>query len=197
MSGLFAIVGPSGVGKDTLMEAARARDPRVHLVRRVITRPAQAGGEDFESISEADFARRLDAGDFVLHWRAHGLSYGIPAEVRGMLAAGRPVLFNGSRAALGEAVRAFPELKVIHVTARPEVLRQRLLARGRESAREIEKRLERARVPLPSGPEILELDNSGDLETALGALLDFVRGATEPPTGSMPCREAGPDEGMP
>ena len=166
-------------------------------MRRVITRPAQSGGEDFESVSEAEFARRLEAGDFVLHWRAHGLSYGIPAEVRGMLAAGRPVLFNGSRAALGEAARAFPELKVIHVTARPEVLRERLLARGRESAREIEKRLERARVPLPSGPETLELDNSGDLETALSALLDFVGCAAESPPGSIPCREAEPDEAMP
>jgi ribose 1,5-bisphosphokinase len=196
MSGLYAIVGASGVGKDTLMEAARAHDPRIHLVRRVITRPAEAGGEDFESVTEAEFARRLAAGDFVLHWRAHGLSYGIPAEVRGMLAAGRPVLFNGSRAALAEAARAFPELKVIHVTARPEVLRQRLLSRGRESAREIEKRLKRARVSLPSGLEVLELDNSGDLETALYAVLDFVRDAADVPPGSFPCREAGPDEGM-
>ena len=196
MSGLYAIVGPSGVGKDTLMEAARARDPRIHLVRRVITRPAEAGGEDFESVTEAEFSRRLAAGDFVLHWRAHGLSYGIPAEVRGMLAAGRPVLFNGSRAALAEAVRAFPELKVIHVTARPEVLRQRLLARGRESAREIEKRLERAKVSLPSGLDVLELDNSGDLETALRAVLDFVRDAADVPPGRFSGRDVGPDEGM-
>jgi len=197
MSGLFAIVGPSGVGKDTLMEAARARDPRVHLVRRVITRPAAAGSEDFEAVSEAEFARRLAAGDFVLHWRAHGLSYGIPADVRGMLADGRTVLFNGSRGALAEAVRAFPGLKVVHVTARPDVLRQRLLARGRESAAEIEKRLQRARVPLPFGLKRFELDNSGDLETALCALLDILRGTADIPPGPLPPQGAGPDEEMP
>ena len=181
MSALFAVVGPSGVGKDTLMEAARARDPRVHLVRRVITRPAEAGGEDFEAVGAAEFARRLAAGDFVLHWQAHGLSYGIPATVRAPLAEGRPVLFNGSRAALAEAVRVFPELKVIHVTAREEVLRERLLARGRETTDEIEKRLERGRVVPPSGLEMFELDNSGDLESAVTRLLDILHDAAQAP----------------
>ena len=175
MAGLFAIVGPSGAGKDTLMEAARARDPAVHLVRRVITRPTEAGGEDFEGVTEAEFARRLAAGEFVLHWRAHGFAYGIPASVRDVLAEGRAVLFNGSRAMLAEAVRAFPELKVIHVTARPEVLRARLEKRGRETSDEIEKRLDRARVSLPLGLDLFEIDNSGDLETALSALLRVVR----------------------
>ena len=44
MGGLFAVVGPSGAGKDSLMYAARSRLPEVHLVRRVITRPEEAGG---------------------------------------------------------------------------------------------------------------------------------------------------------
>lgn len=197
MSGLFAIVGPSGVGKDTLMEAARARDPRVHLVRRVITRPEEAGGEDFEGVTEAAFERRLAAGNFALHWRAHGLSYGIPADVRGMLDEGSTVLFNGSRAVLAEAVRVFPELKVIHVTARPDVLRQRLLARGRETAMEIEKRLKHMRFTRPIGLEMFELDNSGDLETALDALFDILQGAADARQGTVPCDGAGPDGGMP
>ena len=175
MAGLFAIVGPSGAGKDTLMEAARTRDPDVHLVRRVITRPSEAGGEDFESVSEAEFARRLAAGDFILHWQAHGLSYGIPAGVRVVLAEGRPVLFNGSRAALHDAARTFPELNVIHVTARPDVLRARLTKRGRETEDEIERRLERAQVALPAGLDVFQIDNSGDLESALARLLQVVR----------------------
>jgi ribose 1,5-bisphosphokinase len=182
MSGLYAVVGPSGAGKDTLMEAARAADPNVHLVRRVITRPTEAGGEDFEGVTEAEFARRLAAGDFVLHWQAHGLCYGIPTGVRDLIAEGRPVLFNGSRAMLAEAARTFPDLKVIHVTARPEVLRARLLARGRENADEIEKRLVRARIQLPEGLRKFEIDNSGDLHSALEALLGVLRGAAVTPT---------------
>lgn len=177
MSGLYAIVGPSGVGKDTLMEAAAARLPAVSLVRRVITRPEAAGGERFEGVSPAEFAARQARGEFALHWQAHGLSYGIPASIRPRLDAGETLLFNGSRAALPAALAAFPGLRVIHVTARPEVLAARLAERGRETAAEIAKRLERARLdPLP-GIEMLELDNSGALEDAVSALVALLQPA--------------------
>ena len=75
---IFAVVGPSGAGKDTLIQGALAARPDLRLVRRVITRPTDAGGEDFEGVTEDDFAARRRAGDFALHWQAHGLSYGIP-----------------------------------------------------------------------------------------------------------------------
>lgn len=172
---LFAIVGPSGVGKDTLMAAAKARMPDLHLVRRVITRAAEAGGEPFEAVSEAAFAQRLDRGEFVLHWRAHGLSYGIPMSVVERLQTGRPALFNGSRAMLETARAQFPALRVIHVTAYPEILAQRLAERGREDAPEIARRLDRAAIGLPGGIDAVEIDNSGPLETAVSALLSVLQ----------------------
>ena len=167
---LFAVVGPSGAGKDTLMRAAKHARPDLHLVRRVITRP-QTGGEDFEQVSEAEFARRLAAGDFVLHWRAHGFRYGIPAVVHDVLAEGRDVLFNCSRAALPEVRDTFPDIKVIHITVRPEILARRLAARGRESADQIASRLERANLALPQGLDVTEIDNSGSLEASTAAFL--------------------------
>ena len=59
---LVLVVGPSGAGKDTLMDAARAglaADPRYRFARRLITRPAMAGAEDHDSCDEAGF--RADA----------------------------------------------------------------------------------------------------------------------------------------
>ncbi len=171
MSRVFAIVGASGVGKDTLMEAVAARMPALHLVRRVITRPSEAGGEEFEGISEQEFSRRKAAGDFLLDWQAHGLSYGIPTEIQTLIASGHPVLFNGSRRMLSEAAKLLPGLTVINVTARREVLAARLAARGRETAADIEKRLDRAELSLPDGLNVIELDNSGALDEAVTALL--------------------------
>lgn len=168
---VFAVVGPSGVGKDTLMAAVGAARPGLVLVRRVITRPEAAGGEPFEGVSAEEFARRADKGDFALDWQAHGLNYGIPAAVRDALARGSDVLVNLSRAVLPEAARAFPGLTVVHVTARPEVLAQRLAARGRENGEEITRRLSRTVPPLPAGLPVIEIDNSGRLDEAVVALL--------------------------
>lgn len=145
---IFAVVGPSGAGKDTLIRGVLNARPDLHLVRRVITRPTEAGGEDFEGVTPADFAHRQTRGDFALTWEAHGLSYGIPkAEVTGP----GDVIFNGSRAALPEAARVFPGLHVILVTAPPAVLAARLAARGREAAEDIRARLSRAAFGMPEG----------------------------------------------
>jgi phosphonate metabolism protein PhnN/1,5-bisphosphokinase (PRPP-forming) len=168
--GLFAVVGPSGAGKDTLMAAAQAARPDIALVRRVITRPEAAGGEAFEGVSEAEFARRLAAGQFALHWRAHGLRYAIPEAELAALPAG-PTLFNGSRAALPVAAARFPDLTVIRVTAPSAVLIERLLARGRETREEIEARVQRASYDLPAGLRVIDVRNDGPLAQGVARFL--------------------------
>ncbi len=165
---IFAIVGPSGAGKDTLIDGAMKARPDLRLVRRVITRPTGAGGEDFEGVTEHDFAARLQRGDFALHWQAHGLIYGIPKM---QLTAPGDVIFNGSRAALPEAAKAFPDLRVILVTAPDAILAARLAARGRESGADITQRLTRAAFTLPAGITAETVVNDGALETGVARLL--------------------------
>ncbi|SES36235.1 ribose 1,5-bisphosphokinase [Tranquillimonas rosea] len=168
---LFAVAGPSGAGKDTLMAAARRRRPDLVIVRRVITRPSGATGEPHEGVSEAEFARRRAAGDFALWWEAHGLRYGIPATIRDDLGAGRTVLFNASRRILATAGRQFPGLVVLHVTA-PDALRaERLAARGRESAAEIGARLDRSDLTMPDGVPVRRIVNDGGVEDGAERLL--------------------------
>lgn len=163
---LIAFVGPSGVGKDSLMEALAARHG-LRQVRRVITRPSDAGGEAFEGVSEAEFTQRAAAGQFALSWQAHGLQYGIPhAQIGG----DEDRLINLSRAVLPEAQTLWPTLVVILVTAPPDILRARLLQRGREDAAEVDRRLARASQPMPEGVRYTELSNAGTLEQSLDTL---------------------------
>ncbi len=141
MAVLILVVGPSGAGKDTLLGMARqalAGDPRFRFVRRVITRAADAGGEDHDAVSEAEFAQR----SFALRWQAHGLHYGIPSDVTDDIARGLTVVANVSRGVIVQAAERFPT-RVIVVTAPPDILARRLAARGRETAADVAKRLGR------------------------------------------------------
>jgi ribose 1,5-bisphosphokinase len=172
---LVAVVGPSGAGKDTLIEAARAARPDLIVVRRVITRDAGAGGEDYEAATPADFARRRAKGEFALWWEAHGLSYGIPDHYLSDVRLGRTVLFNGSRqalpAALSAAAAAASDLTVILVTAPVDVLAARLAARGRESLQDIARRIDRAGFDMPPGVTWHDVVNDGPIRASVAAFL--------------------------
>ena len=170
---LFLVVGPSGAGKDTLLCGAIAADPALHWARRVITRPETAGAEPFEGVTESEFSTRLARGDFALHWDAHGLRYGVPHSE---LPQDRAVLLNGSRAAIAQALAAFPTLRVILITAPIPVLADRLLARGRETRAQIEARLSRATEPMPEGVPGIEICNDLAAEIGVTRLLQALRG---------------------
>jgi ribose 1,5-bisphosphokinase len=165
---IFAVVGPSGAGKDTLIAGALRARPDLRLVRRVITRPTEAGGEDFEGVTDAEFALRKARGDFALDWQAHGLCYGIPAS---QVTGPGDVIFNGSRAALPAAQARFPGLRVIHVTAPDTVLAERLAARGREAPAAIRDRLSRAAFRLPAGVAATTVLNDTTAEAGVARLL--------------------------
>ncbi len=168
---LIGVVGPSGVGKDSVMQALAARHAGVRLVRRVITRDAGAGGEDFEAVSEEVFAARAQVGAFALHWGAHGLRYGVPVSVREDLAAGHLCLVNLSRSVLADAQAMFPGFAVVHLTAPVAVLADRLATRGRESAEVIAARLDRAGFALPEGLDhVIRVENTGTVNEAAEAV---------------------------
>ena len=117
--------------------------PQVHLARRLITRPAHNDSEDYDIATETDFAELQQAGHFLFHWQAHGLFYGVPASVLPLVRSGGTVLFNGSRAALPAMRQIYPDLRVFVISVSPDVLAERLHKRGRETASEIAKRLQR------------------------------------------------------
>ncbi|KIN60066.1 Phosphonate metabolism protein/1,5-bisphosphokinase (PRPP-forming) PhnN [Sulfitobacter noctilucae] len=164
---LIAVVGPSGVGKDSVMVGIAQTMPDIHLVRRVITRAPELGGEDFDAVTPAQFEALAADGAFAVHWGAHGLHYGVPITVNYQLCKGTDCLVNFSRKALADAARIFPQLIVLNITAKPETLAHRLAARGRETSAEIALRLAQADKPLPDGLEVIHLCNDGPLSETI------------------------------
>ena len=180
---LIYLMGPSGSGKDSLIDQARPALAAlgVAIVRRVITRSAEAVGEEALSVSLQQFLALRGQGAFALDWRANGLCYGIPAEIDGWLDEGRWVLLNGSRAHLQAAREKYPDLLPILLTVTSDVLRWRLESRARESAQEIEQRLLRNQIiPGELGADVRYLDNSTSLEQAAKRLLMLLQEAGLP-----------------
>jgi ribose 1,5-bisphosphokinase len=176
-SGLLVfVVGPSGAGKDTLLAFARARlagRSDIVFARRLVNRPPD-GTEDHEPFDEAAFEDGIAAERFALAWRANGLCYALGPDVKAALAAGRTVVANGSRAAVAEARARYPNVKLVLITAPPEVLAARIAARGREDANARAGRL--AREPALGTAPDLTIMNDGAVEPAGEKLAAFLAG---------------------
>ncbi len=176
-----AVVGPSGAGKDTIMDAARvalAGDTRFHFVRRIITRPQMPGTEDHDSLDEASFATAAGEGAFALYWQAHGLSYGLPKSLEDEIADGTVVIANVSRRVLGDIRRLYKSRSVVVITARPDVLAERLASRGRESREEITARLAREVSFDDDAGDVVTIDNSGDVNASTETFLHHLKEIT-------------------
>ena len=177
---LYLIVGPSGAGKDTLIDGARAAladNPGFVFARRFITRPVGSGGENHQAATDEEFRTRENAGGFMIAWRAHGLSYGLEQSLQEDLAMGRHVIANVSRAVLGELVERFPSHRIVEVTAAPEILAERLAHRGRESAPEIAVRLAREAENYPSEANLISLNNAQTPEAGVSKFLAILKQA--------------------
>ncbi len=171
---LFLVVGPSGAGKNTLIDGARRfleGDARFVFARRMVTRPGHAPGDIAMAPDDFEEARRR--GAFTLSWHAHGFAYGVPRDISKALEGGRCVIANVSRSVIADARKTFPRVRVVHVKAPAKLLRQRLAQRSREPADDQEERIRRA-VPV-EGDDVESLVNDGPVDHAIGAMVRILR----------------------
>ena len=177
---LVVVVGPSGAGKDTLLNGARAAcayDPAVVFPRRVVTRP-KSDAEDHDSIDAAGFARAASDGAYALWWQAHGNSYGIPASIDHDIRAGRTVVCNVSRTVIDAARRRYALITVVEITAPEQVLLSRLTSRRRGSDGDVARRLERsAQMERLFSPDIV-IRNVGRPDGGIRRLIRAIRTST-------------------
>lgn len=179
---LLLVVGPSGVGKDSIISAAARRldgEAGIIFARRIITRaapslPSDAGGEAHVAVSPGEFAALRDQGKLMLHWQAHGFDYGLPRKLAASLVGGISVVANVSRTVVADARATFAPVVVVAVTAAPSILARRLAGRGRESVAEIDRRLQRAGAISPDQADYV-INNDGPLELAVERFVGLLR----------------------
>jgi len=180
VSRLLVLSGPSGTGKGTVVAAVRRNHPEVWVSVSATTRrprPGERDGVHYHFVEPAEFARQVDAGEFLEYATYAGNSYGTPREpLLRRLADGEPCLLEidlqgarAVRAALGRAA-----LLVFLAPPSFEELARRLAGRGTEAAEVVSRRLDIARAELAAGPEFDEVVVNDDVEAAARRLVSLL-----------------------
>jgi guanylate kinase len=179
---VFVITGPSGVGKGTLIRTLLERVPDLELSVSATTRKPRLGethGVDYHFLDDAEFERRVQAGDFVEHADYSGRRYGtLRADLEQRLARGVPVVLEIELQGARQIAETMPEAKRIFIAPpSDDALRARLIGRGTDSPEDVERRLATAREELRAQGEFAHVVYNDRLEDAVTALEEVVRSA--------------------
>ncbi len=154
---LLVLSGPSGVGKNTVLNALIAGNPKVRYSISATTRPPRSGevhGRHYFFLSEEEFSRRAGAGEF-LEWAEFcGHRYGTPRPfVEESLAAGYHVVLDIDVQGAQRVREAQPAAVLVFLLPPSwEVLEERIRARGADEDEAIRRRLAVAREEIAALP---------------------------------------------
>jgi len=147
---LVIVMAPTGSGKGTLIKSALDKFPELYLSVSCTTRarrPGEINGRDYYFISQAEFAHKVEQGEFI-EWVTYGQSmYGtLRSEILPRLRAGKVLLIEIELQGVEQLLSLLPRenVSLIYIDAGNwELLKRRALARAPISESELAKRYER------------------------------------------------------
>ena len=176
---LIVLSGPSGVGKDSVIEMIRARAPWVWLSVSLTTRPireTEIDGVHYHFVGRPEFNRLAQAGQ-LLEWAEFaGNLYGTPrGPVQERLAAGKSMLLKIDLQGARQVRQAMPEARLVFLAPPSwDELKRRLIGRGTDDAETIRHRLEHAQEELAAEPEFDRTIVNHTVEQAADDLLGLL-----------------------
>jgi guanylate kinase len=181
---VFVITGPSGVGKGTLIRTLRERVPELELSVSATTRaprPGEQDGVDYHFLDDADFQRRVEAGEFVEHAVYSGRRYGtLRRELERRTDAGHPVVLEIEVQGARQVRTTLPEaVQVFIAPPSLDALRTRLVGRGTDDDEQVAARLRVAEQELAAQHEFGHVVINDRLEDAAEQLVAIVRSALQ------------------
>ncbi len=146
---MVVISGPSGAGKDSLLQRLKQRGLPFHFVVTTTSRPPRPNevhGVDYYFVSEEEFQRYIVQDELLEYALVYGQYKGIhKAQIREALASGRDVIMRLDVQGAATVRRLVPDAVLIFLTADEAELRRRLEERQTDTPEQIERRLVRAR----------------------------------------------------
>lgn len=182
MNKVIIFSAPSGSGKSTIIHSLVEQGLNLHFSISATSRPprgTEREGVEYFFLTVDEFRRRIKEGDFLEYEEVYqGRFYGtLKSEVDRQLASGENVVCDVDVLGALNIKRHYAE-RALSVFIQPpsiEVLRERLLARGTESAEEVARRLERASYELSFAPRFDTIIVNEDLAVAQAEALSAVR----------------------
>lgn len=179
---LIVISGPSGVGKDAVVQRLKERHPGFHFVVTANTRPPRPNevhGVDYFFYSREEFQRRIKAGEFFEYTQVYTDYKGIPrAQVIDALASGCDVVMRVDVQGAATVKKKVPSAILIFLTtASEEELVERLQSRRTDSQEEIKVRIETARQEYQRMGEFdyKVVNHEGKLDQTVDDILDIIK----------------------
>jgi guanylate kinase len=176
---LTVLSGPSGVGKDSVIELIRARSRWVQLSVSATTRRKrdyEIDGTHYHFVNRTEFQRMVSAGELLEHAEFAGNLYGTPrAQVEGYLAQSIPVLLKIDIQGARQVRAAMPDAQLVFLAPPSfDELARRLTGRGTEDPEMIARRLEHARDEMEAAKEFDEIIVNDSIERAADELVSLL-----------------------
>lgn len=178
---LIVISGPSGVGKDTVINRLRERDPSLTFLVTAASRdprPGEVHGVDYFFIPRPEFERKIAAGDFLEHAVVYGELKGIlKSEVQKALDSGNDVVLRVDVQGAATVRKEAPEALLIFLTTDDEEeLIERLKARKTESEEKLKIRIKTAKQEMRRVNEFdyKVVNRDGCLEETVEVILSII-----------------------
>ncbi len=177
---LVVLVGPSAVGKSTIVRCVRERLPDLVFSVSATTRaprPGEVDGRDYRFVTRAEFDAMIEQGELLEWAEIHGglQRSGTPAgPVRAAVAAGKNILVEVDLEGARQIRKVMPEAHLVFLAPPTwEELVARLTGRGTESPEVIERRLQTARMELAACDEFDTVIVNDELTSACGQLVSL------------------------
>jgi guanylate kinase len=176
---VFVVTGPSGAGKGTLIKGLLGRLPGLEVAVSATTRPQRRGeedGRDYWFLSDEEFTRRVEAGDFLEHVPyVSGRRYGtLRSEMERIADEDKTCVLELELEGALRVQAEVPGSITIFIAADVPELERRLRDRATESTGEIEERIALARSQLEQAHRFRYMVRNDDVERATAALAALV-----------------------
>lgn len=174
---LYLIVGPTGSGKQALVDAVLEHNPVIQRAPLIVSAGKERTLAAVGTIAPERFLNLMRRDAFALQWDSDGVRYGLTHETMRRLREGQSMMLCCDSMVIDEAKLLYPRVRVVYITARMDILRRRLISMAYGSDAEIDMHLAQTARMRPRGKSIVTVDTSDSIAAGARALMDVFRAA--------------------